>query len=179
MGGFLHPNFTVDQFDLQEGMQVADFGCGSGHLTIIMAGKVGSKEKIHALDVMPNALDSVKVRARDGNLENIETIRTNLEIMGASSLADNSQDMVLMANILFQSNQKENIIKEGIRVLKPGGKLIVIDWKKGVSGFGLPNEIGSDPVEVQNMAERNGLTFERNLNVGDLRFGMVLGKAKS
>lgn len=175
-GGFLHPETIVNGFGLSEGMKVADFGCGSGYFTIILAEKVGPKGKVYALDVMESALDTVKQKARKHGLENIEPIRSNLEVANSSSLIDNSQDIVLMANILFQSNKKGDIIKEGKRVLASGGRLIVIDWKKGTGGFGPPDNLRPDQDEIRSLAEREGLAFVGSLDAGNFHFGFIFRK---
>ncbi len=175
-GGFLDPESVADGFSITEGMSVVDFGCGAGYFTITLAERVGSEGKVYALDVQENALDSVRAKARAGGLDNIETIRTNLEILGSSSLSDGSQDLVLMANILFQSSKRINIIEEGKRVLKSGGELIVIDWKKGAGGFGPPDDIRPDPEDIKKMSEDEGFTFVKSIDAGSFHFGALFKK---
>ena len=99
-GGFLNPDFIVNEFGLRPGMNVADFGSGAGYFTIIMGERVGTEGRVYALDIMESALDSVREKAKAAGLENIEVIQTNLEVLGSSGLADQSQDVVLLANIL-------------------------------------------------------------------------------
>ena len=79
---------------------------------------------------MEDKLDSFKARTKAAGLENIETKRANLEILGNTGLGDDTQDMVLLINILFQSNKKSDILKEAKRVLKSGGSAILVEWKK-------------------------------------------------
>ena len=175
-GGFLDPERIVDGFGIEEGMQIADFGCGAGYFTISLAEKTGPSGKVYALDILENALDSVRTKARTSGLDNIEIIRTNLEIIGSSSLSDASQDMVLLANILFQSVKREGIFKEAGRVLKNGGKLILIDWKKGTGGFGPPDDLRLDPAETQKTAHKQGFEFEHQLDAGIFHFGLIFKK---
>src|SRR3989344_1723292 len=110
-GGFLNPDLIVNEFGLMPGMSVADFGSGAGYFTILMAGRVGKEGRVYALDIMESALDSVRAKARAVGLENVEEIRTNLEVLGSSCLADQSQDIVLLANILFQPDKQSEIIR--------------------------------------------------------------------
>src|SRR3989344_4977655 len=107
-------------------MMIADFGSGAGYFTILLAQRVGEDGRVYALDIQESALDNVRVKAKAAGLENVETARSNLEVPGSSGLADSSQDMVLLAHILFQSEQKKEIIREAVRVLKSGGMLVVI-----------------------------------------------------
>lgn len=176
-GGFLNPELIIRELGIQGGMSIADFGSGAGYFTILIAEKVGKEGKVYALDIMESALDSVRAKAKANGLENIEVIRTNLEIVGSSGLADQSQDMVLLANILFQSEKKAEIIRETRRVLEENGSLIIIDWKKGAGGFGPPDSLRTDDAAMRSLAVGEGFIFERDFNAGQFHFGMVFRKA--
>ena len=172
-GGFLNPDRIVDELHIQEGMQIADFGSGSGYFTISMGERVGSSGKVHALDVQEDKLDDVRVKAGVKNLENIETIRADLEVLGSSSLPDNSQDIVLLANILFQSDKKAEIFKEAMRILKKEGTMIVIDWKKGTGSFGPPDGRRTDDLEMISMAEKSNFKLKSKLDAGQFHYGLI------
>jgi len=175
-GGFLDPGVIVDKFGITEGMRIADFGCGAGYFTILMAKRAGPAGKVYALDIQETALDSVRAKARANNIDNIETIRTNLEILGSSSLESDSQDSVMLHNVLFQSQKRPEIIREASRILKPGGKIIVIEWAKGGGGFGPPDELRLDPSDIEYMAKKEKLILEKKLETGQFHFGLVFKK---
>jgi len=175
-GGFLNPDKIAFEFGLREGMNAADFGSGAGYFTILMGKMVGKTGKVTALDVQESALDSVRAKAKAANIESIETVRANLEVLGSSGLADESQDVVLSANILFQSNQKELIIREGVRVLKKSGLFIIIDWHKGTSGFGPPDNLRTDKEKMKSIATGEGLVFSRDIDAGTFHYGMMFRK---
>ncbi len=179
-GGFMNPDVIAMEFGLSPGMKVADFGSGAGYFTILMAKLVGKSGMVTALDVMATALESVRVKAKAAGLENILTTRANLEVLGSSGLSAESQDMVLLANILFQSNKKDLIFKEALRVLKKGGKLVVIDWKKGSlsgqGGFGPPEDLRTDPKSMKSIAAKEGLNFEKDIDAGSFHYGMAFRK---
>lgn len=175
-GGFLDPSRVLDGFELKEGMYVADFGCGSGYFTILLAEKVSSSGKVYALDVQEYALDHIRAKAKINNLGNIETIRANLEILGSSSLHQESQDMVLLANILFQSAKKMEIIREAKRVLKTGGRLIVIDWQRGSGGFGPPESSRMNELEMSDLIQKEGFVFQKKIDAGQFHFGFMFKK---
>jgi len=158
------------------GMSVADFGSGAGYFTILIGERVGREGRVYALDIMESALDSVRAKAKSAGLENVETIRGNLEVPGSSGLADQSQDIVLMANILFQSDKKVEIGREAKRVLKDGGLLIVIDWKKGAGGFGPPDSLRTDETAMHSLIVGEGLVFERSFGAGQFHFGLIFKK---
>ena len=182
-GGFMNPEKIAAGFGIAPGMVVADFGSGAGYFTILMGQKVGENGKVYALDIQESALDNVRVKAKSAGLENVETIRANLEVPGGSSLADNSQDMVLLANILFQSDLKGEIVKEAVRVLKSGGSLVVIDWKRaagampdGRQGFGPPDDLRTDEIAMRSLVLGEGLIFENDIDAGQFHYGMKFRK---
>lgn len=180
----MNPDAIVEYFNLQPGMKVADFGSGSGYFTILMAKKVGDGGQITAIDILESALETVRAKASVSGLKNLQTIRADLEVLGGSGLPDNSQDVALLANILFQSVKKPDIINEAKRVLAPGGLLIVIDWKKGVNGgVGLPiGQVGPpensrvDPAEMKISLENQGLRFVNDIDAGLFHFGFIYKK---
>jgi len=172
----MNPDKIVAGFGITEGMMIADFGSGAGYFTILLAQRVGNDGKVFALDIQESALDNVRVKAKVAGLENIETIRSNLEVLGSSGLADNSQDIVLLANILFQSEQKAEIIKEAVRVLKNDGSLVVIDWKRATGGFGPPDNLRTDEIAMRSLVLGEGLVFENDIDAGQFHYGMKFKK---
>ena len=176
-GGFMNPEVIVEGFGLQPGMKVADFGSGAGYFTILMAKKVGEDGMVTALDIMESALETVRAKASAAGLKNLQTTRGDLEVLGGSALPDNSQNMVLLANILFQSSKKEQMIQEAKRILMPGGIMIVIDWKKEANGgLGPPAELKVEQSELKGILEKKGLTFVRDIDAGTFHFGFVFKK---
>lgn len=173
-GGFLRPEDVLAQLDIYEGMKIADFGCGSGYFTIILAKRVGEKGTVSAVDVLESALNIVESKAKSEDIKNIKLIRANLEVVGSSKIENESQDMVLLANILFQSNKKEKILEEAKRVLKEGGDLVVIDW--------IPEKMKSEQVfklskeEMKSLVEKMGFKFNKEFYAGGFHYGLLFKK---
>lgn len=176
-GGFMNPDKVVDSFGIQQGTKIADFGCGAGYFTISLGQRTGESGRVYALDVVESALDSVRAKARVNGLNNIEAVRANLEVLGGSGLANESQDVVLLANILFQSNKKEDILSEGKRILKSGGKLIIIDWKKRGGGFGPPDDLRLDQSKIEEIVKEKSFIYEYPIDAGQFHFGIIFRKS--
>lgn len=176
MTQFLDTGSVVSGLPLKPGMRVADFGCGSGHFTIAVAERIGKEGKMSALDVQESPLDSVRARAKASGLENVETIRANLEVLGSTTLADQSQDMVLLVDTLFQSQKKREILAEARRILKTSGYVVIIDWKKNTPGFGPPNDLRTDEVDIRELAKKEGFNFEREIPTSQFHFGTLFTK---
>ena len=128
-GYFLDPDNLLSLVGGLDGATVADFGCGAGYFTVAAASLVGSVGMVYAVDVLDSALESVKGRARSFGLKNISYIRANLELFGSTKISDNSVDLVIVKNMLFQNDRHESIVREAVRVLRRGGQLLVVEWR--------------------------------------------------
>lgn len=176
LGSFFNPEKAVMELGLSEGMSVADFGSGAGHFIVPLSQKVGKEGKIFAIDIQESALDNVRTKVKSAGLENVETIRADLEVLGGTGISDNLLDIVLISNTLFQSSKKLEIIREAKRVLKEQGVLVIIEWKKGGGGFGPPDELRTDEATMKSLATNEGFAFERDISAGQFHFGVIFRK---
>lgn len=145
MSFIFNPGEILDKIGVESGTTVADFGCGSGYFVLELAKRVGEQGKVFAIDVVPQALESVRSLAKMRGFFNIETRWANLE--KTSTLEHDSCVLVVISNLFFQVDKKflENIIEEAHKVLKTGGRVLVIDWDtKSVLGPPKDSRVGSD-----------------------------------
>jgi ubiquinone/menaquinone biosynthesis C-methylase UbiE len=133
---FSDPRSNVLQMGLREGMKVGDFGAGSGHFSIAASAVVGQDGRVYAIDVQEEVLKHLHDSAQRAGRRNIETIWGNIEVLGGTKLREQSLDAVILSNTLFQLEDKDVAIKEIMRVLKHGGKLLVVDWAGAYGGMG-------------------------------------------
>jgi len=172
-GGFLNPDKIVDVLMIKSGSRVADFGCGAGYFTIPIAKKVSNGGKVYAIDVLSDALEAVKSKAKLFGLLNVETIRANVESVGGTKIKDRSLDLALLANILFQCNDYNSVLSEAKRILKDSGEIVVIDWIPDSVKMGPKYEHCLSKDEVKKLAIRNGFRFMREIDAGDRHYGMI------
>ena len=171
MEGFLNPNEILNQITLKEDMIAADFGSGSGGWVIPLAKRL-KKGKVFAFDNKEEMLSALKGKAEIENIFNIEIKRGDLE--KSSGLKDNSLDLVLMTNLLFQVDNKDFLVSEAKRVLKPGGQILIIDWlEKAPTG---PKEGRISSEEVKKIAKETGLKLEKEFKVGIYHWGLIFSK---
>ncbi len=175
-GGFMDPSVVVSDFEVADGMQVADFGVGPGFFAVLMAQRVGDTGRVTGIDIQQSKLENLQVKANIQLLTNIDFIQANLEQPGGAGLQDESQDFVLLANILYESRQKADILREAKRILKPGGRIAVIDWHKGIGGLGPPNELRTDVATMQAILTDAGFQFYKNIPVDSFHYGFVYRK---
>ena len=166
----------VNQFELEPGMRVADLGSGSGFFTVEMAKVLGEGGRVAAVDILDTALEVVKSRAAESGIRNVELVRADIEVSGGTFLADDSEDFVLLANVLFQNDQKTEILNEAARILRPAGRLAIIDWEKSSGGLGPPDEYRTPRESILALASGESLIYEKDLIVDAYHFGMVFRK---
>ena len=173
----LNANTILQKLGLSVGMKLADLGCGSaGHFVLPAARIVGQSGKVYAIDILQTVLQSVESKSRLENLTNVQYIWADLEVLGSTNIPDNSVDITILKNVLFQSQKHETIIAEGTRMLKPGGRLLVVDWKSPGSPLGPPLNIRVKPEDVRAIAAGLGLREMAEMDAGQFHFGLIFEK---
>jgi ubiquinone/menaquinone biosynthesis C-methylase UbiE len=110
---------TLREAGIQPGMNVLDFGCGPGRYALPAAAIVETEGMVYAVDVHPVTIKIVKRRAAKAGMTNVRTIHTDCD----TSLSQSSIDVVLLYDALHDMREKEHIMRELYRVLKPQGTL--------------------------------------------------------
>jgi len=172
---FIDPEKIFPQVELQSGMQVADFGCGAGYFSLAAARRIGDGT-VQALDVLPAVIEAINSQAKMQGLNNIVASRVNLEKIGGSKLPDGSIDFVIIKDMLFQNGNKDVILKEAGRVLKSGGRAIVVEWKKEATSIGPELSLRISKDELCGIIRREGFEIEKDLDAGDFHFGLLIKK---
>ncbi len=168
---FLNPEEILSQINLRENMVAADFGCGSGGFTIPLA-KYLKNGFVYALDIQEEPLNALKSRSLQ--LSNIRIHKADLEKPKSSKIPEYSLDLVLLVNVLFQSEEPEIILEEIKRVLRPGGNLLIIDWKENASQGPEGKRVSLE--KAQELAESQGLEKEKDFEAGNYHYGLLVKK---
>jgi SAM-dependent methyltransferase len=121
------PKKLLKALKLEPGLAVADIGAGSGYYSFRIAPLVGEKGKVYAVDIQQEMLDIIKKRMKKDKVSNIETI------LGAEAdpkLPDDSIDMILLVDVYHEFAQPYEMTQKMVKALKPGGRLIFVEFKK-------------------------------------------------
>ena len=133
---FSDPKSNVLQIGLKEGMKVGDLGAGVGHSALCAAHVVGDSGHVYAVDIQEDLLTRVRDAAHEQGLRNVSTVWGDFEKLGGTTLKDHALDAVVLSNTLFQLENREGALAEIKRILKPGGRLLVVDWAGAYGGMG-------------------------------------------
>lgn len=173
---FADPTSNLKQLGLEENMIVADLGAGTGFYTVAAAHLV-PRGKVYAVEVQKDYLPTIKEKAHTARLNNVECLWGNIEKNHGTKIGDRVADAVVASNVLFQVEDRNGFISEIYRILKPGGKVLLVDWS-GASALG-PN---SAHLVSKNTAEElfqaKGFKVEREIPAGEHHYGMILRKER-
>lgn len=175
---FSNPDTIVEQLDLEQSMTVADLGAGSGGYTFALAAKLRDYGRVYAIEVQKGLVERIKNEAQQRGLSNIEAMWGDIERTGATKLAEGSVDMVVVANVLFQVEDRQGFIKEITRILKPGGKLLIVDWSGSFGGLGPKSDAVVSASEAKELFTQAGFTFEKDVDAGAQHYGFVMKRGK-
>ncbi|PKL54337.1 MAG: class I SAM-dependent methyltransferase [Candidatus Methanoperedenaceae archaeon HGW-Methanoperedenaceae-1] len=163
---FLDPDSILGKLGLEKDMVFADLGCGTGYFSIPASAIL---RKVYAVDVQQEMLDLLNTRIKKGKLTNIEPV---LSDGNSIPLANGSADIIFMANVFHELDDKEHMLAEARRVLSDG-KLVIIDWKKIEMDIGPPVSERFSPEEVISICRNNGFEPDVNTEAGPYNYMIV------
>ncbi len=168
----------VAKAGVESGMKVGDLGCGNlGFFSFPAAKAVGKDGIVYAVDILKPVLSAVENKARQDGFDNVKTVWSNLEIVGATKIQEGSLDIAMLINMLFQSEKDDMVIREASRLVKRGGKVVVIDWLRIAAPFGPKIEDRTNPDEIKKFAADCGLKILDEFDAGPYHYGIVFEKA--
>lgn len=167
------PKPTLEKLGLLSEDIVADVGCGIGYFSVPAAEIVSSRNKVYALDTSKEMLTEVERRAEIVGISNIVVIETEEYDL---KLQDESVSFVLIVTVLHEIINKERFLKEANQILKPSGRLAVIDWEKKQTEMGPPIDHRIDKQEAMEFLKSSGFEVSMELGIADVFYGLVAVK---
>ncbi len=171
----LHPDALLLRLGLHSGQTMADIGCGPGFFTIPAAQIVGEDGVVLAADIQGEMLSAVRTRAAEHGLANVHVVKTSDKEI---PIPDASCDLVLLAFVLNEVSQRSSFLHRAARLLKPTGRLVVLEWEKEQQLEGPPLTDRISPEELLADAQAAGLYLDEQRELNDQQYIIVFTKTK-
>jgi ubiquinone/menaquinone biosynthesis C-methylase UbiE len=152
------PDRALDLIGITEGLVVADVGAGSGYMTVRLARRVGSTGKVYANDLQPAMVARLRERVRRERLANVEPVQGG---ESDAHLPEGALDLIIMVDVYHEMWQPQAMLQSLRRALKPGGRLVLLEYRKEDPNVPIRLEHKMTVVEARTEITAEGFTFER------------------
>jgi ubiquinone/menaquinone biosynthesis C-methylase UbiE len=113
-------------------MTVADIGAGTGYFSLPFARAIAPEGRVLAVDLQPEMLAILRSKLQSpgmpGNIQLLEGTATQ------TGIAVRRCDLVFLANIWHELDDHATVLCEMVRILKPGGRIAILDWRHDLAG---------------------------------------------
>ena len=144
---------------------IADIGCGRGYYAQYL---IGYSSLLYCVDIDKEELTAAESRFKGYG----KRVRF---LVSTSAIPAGSVDVILYANSFHDIGDKDGASEEADRILKPRGRIIVVDWKKDTVPFGPPRSIRMD--EADYLGFFSGFKTMKRFEPDQRHFGLVLRRA--
>ena len=169
------PQRAADLAQLQPGEAVLDVGCGTGALAMVACKRVGATGHVCGIDPGPKQVARARSKAERASLP----IDFQVGVMEQLAFSDQSFDVVLSSLVMHHlpDDLKRLGLAEMARVLKPAGRLVIVDFKRAEAAPRRPAQLGAGSLGLQDLpAFLQGAGFE-HLESGEIPFPRLMGLA--
>ena len=127
---WMPPNEIVALLPLAAGAVVADIGAGTGFFALPIAKAVAPAGRVFAVDMQPEMLELLRKKLSvSGTPSNVELVHGKAD---ATTLPDDSCDLIFIANVWHELDQRDEVLAEMRRILGKNGRLAILDWRADV-----------------------------------------------
>ena len=169
---FLDPVKVLQEFGVFGTQDVADFGAGAGHFALEAARRLDGG-RLFVVDIEKDMLSRLVSEARLRNYDHVHSIWGDLAQIGGVPVADKSFDKVIAVSVLFEVDDRDAFAQETKRLVRSGGKVLLIDWKED-SLFGPHRDSRISEGDALSLFKKHGFEKEKNVDAGDYHYGMIL-----
>jgi len=122
------PDEILETLALRPGQTIADIGAGGGYFSLRFANAVGRNGRVYAIDTNPEFLEFIMNTADEKGLSNIKTVLAEEDKL---ILPEKSLDIIFLRNVYHHLPNRVEYFKNLKEFLKSGGKIVVIEYKRG------------------------------------------------
>jgi ubiquinone/menaquinone biosynthesis C-methylase UbiE len=166
------PDEVVRALALAPGAAVADIGAGSGYFAVRLAKAVGDTGRVYAVDISPDMVVHLNRRLRDAGIPNVQTV---LSAPDDPLLPDASVDLVFICDTWHHIDERPKYLALLKRVLRPAGRIAIVDFQKRPLSFGPPLEMKIAREEVVGELQDAGFRLTKEHTFLPHQYFLVFG----
>ena len=143
--GLLDEATILEYLDIRTGQTILDAGCGNGYMAKKFATLVGDSGNVYAIDTEIGFIDKLRKEVAGTNIHALVGNITHTTVLGAASV-----DLIYLSTVfhIFSNAKADGFVEETKRILKPNGRLAVVNLNKEDTPFGPPMEMRTSPEEL-------------------------------
>ncbi|MGD9045826.1 MAG: methyltransferase domain-containing protein [Desulfobacterales bacterium] len=165
------------ELDLKEGVTFLDVACGRGSYSLAASDIVGKEGRVYAVDLWEEGILNLRKEAASKGNRNLEAfvsdVSQNIPIENACV------DVCLMATVLHDlvgDQVEQGALKEIVRIMKPEGTLVIVEYKKEDGPQGPPKPVRLSSQEVDTLVSPYGFRQKHLTEIGDNHYMQIFNK---
>lgn len=172
----MDPMYTLSACNLQTTDIVADFGAGSGFVAYAAARFVPHGQ-VFAIEINKDIVARLTREITERRIKNIIPLWGDIEVRGGTQLKDGSVDFVILSNIFFQLEDRSSCLAEAFRILRPEGRVLLVDWTESFAGMGpLPHQVFSKQMAEDLLGRAGFSQLSSSIPAGEHHYGVLFKK---
>ncbi len=166
------PDAVLTEIGLKSGATFIDVGCGEGFFALPAARLIGEGGRVYGLDISPQAIERLRIKAANEGITNLQ--------LGVGKAEDTvfceaCSDFVFFGIVLHDFEEPTKVLANAAKMLKPGGILVNLDWKKEPMEFGPPMHIRFTEKQATKLIEDCGFRVVTAKNAGPYHYLIIAG----
>lgn len=173
---FMDPSQILSLAHLRPNDTVADFGAGSGFLARAASALV-PQGNVFAIEINRDIVARLNREVLEMHIGNMHPLWGDIEVPNGSKIANDSIDFLILSNVMFHLEDKLSALKEARRVLKPEGRVLVVDWEDSFAGIGPAPKFVFNKQSAEDLFAKSGFTkVTDSLPGGDHHYAIIFKK---
>lgn len=156
--GWQQPKLVLRFSGVRRGMNIADIGAGTGYFTRRFAAKIGPEGRVIGYDISPAMIERLKKDASERKLDNYEAV---LIRKSDPDFPLATFDLIFMCNTYHHIENRIAYFKKLRPALKPGGRIIIVEFRKETMPVGPPPERKLERKQILEEMKRAGFILRR------------------
>jgi ubiquinone/menaquinone biosynthesis C-methylase UbiE len=175
----IDPAILCAELNLSPGITFLDLGCGQGNYALAVADLVGPAGTVYAVDLWDEGIAALKDRATREGCTNVKPLVAGADQVPLDNLSVDVAFMATVLHDLVEAGTAAGALAEAARIIKPEGRLTIVEFDKIDGPPGPPRHIRLDAAEVEALVAPYGFRRQKIAKLGPYNYLMTFVKSKA